>query len=477
MDLKNLEALLRGTGIEPVPSEEEVNPLTPHQNAVKDAIIDAINRGTKKILVKGSAGVGKTFMVQYLIKEYRKIKKFGTVSINAPTNRAVSVLMAKQPDAPYYMVFSTIHKSLFLKRKINDTTGAISFVPDYNPSKERPFKGCTLIIVDEASMLSSELLYYLESNEYGDIPMIFLGDNKQLPPVKEPNSPVFGRPALSGQTIEIILGDKVVRHVVPQYEEFELTEIVRQGEGNPIIDLSYNLPKISLLEDNLNEKGEGYSYTADFQYCIDLVKADEENVRYLAWTNEEINKANAIIRKQLYTNPHKVEEGETIVFGEPYEGAKQIYFNSYELKIKNLDVKTGKFRPIFKFKYEDDGVQEITIEKDLTYYLINNDVKIIHEDSYYEFLDITKQLKYLTKKGLSWKAYYSFTEGFARFGYRYAMTVHKAQGGTFKTAIVNMRNLNLNKNFSERNSLWYTAITRAAQNVLIYNAPFNNLNV
>ncbi len=248
MDLKNLEALLKGTGIEPVPTEE-VNPLTPHQNAVKDAIIDAINRGTKKILVKGSAGVGKTFMVQYLIKEYRKIKKFGTVSINAPTNRAVSVLMAKQPDAPYYMVFSTIHKSLFLKRKINDTTGAISFVPDYNPSKERPFKGCTLIIVDEASMLSSELLYYLESNEYGDIPMIFLGDNKQLPPVKEPNSPVFGRPAISGQTIEIVLGDKVVRHVIPKYEEFELTEIVRQGEGNPIIDLSYNLPKISLLED------------------------------------------------------------------------------------------------------------------------------------------------------------------------------------------------------------------------------------
>lgn len=451
----------------------EPNPLTEHQNQVMNDILEALKNNKKKIVLKGSAGVGKTFLVQYLIKEYRKIRPSGTVVIAAPTNRAVSVLMEKQPKPPYYMVFQTIHKALFLKRHINEKTGVVTFKPDYNPKRERPFKGCSLVIVDEASMLNSELLYYLESPEYAYIPMIFLGDGKQLNPVGEQDSPIFLRKDQSGQYIDLKIGETEVNYKVPEYEEFELTEIVRQGKNNPIIDLSYNLSKVSLLENNITEEGEGYRYTSDFQECIDIIKADEESVRYLAWTNAEINSVNSTVRNQIYGNPNKVELGETIVFSEPYEGKDIMYWTNYELKIKDLKIRTQKVTPIFKFKYEDDGMQEITIENDLTYYLINDDVKIIHESSYYDFLDMIKHIKHLTKFGLSWKAYYSFSESFARFGYRYALTVHKAQGGTFKRVIINMKNLNLNKNLPERKRLWYTAITRASKEVILYNAPYN----
>lgn len=457
---------------------ENENPLTPHQNSIKNKVLDAISSGVNKIIVKGSAGVGKTFMVKYLIQEFRKSNNYGLISITAPTNRAVTVLMSKEPNAPYWMTFSTIHKALFLKRKIDEKSGKVSFSPDYNPSKEAPFRNCRLIMIDEASMLNSELLYYLEDKAYAHIPMIFLGDSKQLPPVGEDVSPIFLRKENSGKSIELLIGGDKVVHEVPHYEEFELTEIIRQSDGNPIIDLSYNLPKVGLLEDNLNQKGEGYIYTADLQFCIDLVKGNDDKVRYLSWTNSDVDKVNKIIRTQIYSTPQKVEEGETIVFAEPYQGLKDNYFNSYELKIKELSVKSSLFRPIFKFSYQDDGQpQEITIEEELTYYLINNDVRIIHEDSYFKFLEITKHLKFLTKKGLTWKAYYGFVESFARFGYRYAMTVHKAQGGTFDTVVINMKTLNLNRKISERNSLWYTALTRAAKKVVIYNAPFNNLEI
>lgn len=453
----------------------EDNPLTPHQNSIKNQILDAISRGVKRIVVKGSAGVGKTFMVKYLIEEYKKTQRFGMVGITAPTNRAVSVLMEKQPSPPYYMVFSTIHKALFLKRKINEKTGEVSFAPDYNPSKERPFKGYSLNIVDESSMLNSELLYHLENPAYSDVIMIFLGDFRQLPPVGEKTSPIFSRKEQSGKVIDVVVGGNTVKHLVPHYEEFELTEIIRQGKGNPIIDLSYDLPRVGLLEDNINEKGEGYSYTADLQFCIDLVKENEGNVRYLSWTNEDVNKVNKKIREQIYTTPGKVELGESIVFAEPYQGSKDVYINSQELKIDELDIKTTKFRPVFKFTYQDEGTHEITIEEELTYYLINKDVKIIHEDSYYKFLEIGKHLRFLTQKGLTWKAYYGFTEQFARFGYRYAMTVHKSQGGTFDTVIINMKTLNLNRTQSEKNSLWYTALTRASKRVFIYTPPFNQV--
>lgn len=456
--------------------EIEPNPLTEHQNTVMLGVLNALKNGEKRIVLKGSAGVGKTFLVQYLIKEYRKIRNHGRVMITAPTNRAVAVLMEKQPSPPYYMEFLTIHKALFLKRFIDDKTGVVSFKPDYNPSKERPFQGASLVIVDEASMLNSELLYYMEAPEHRFIPMIFLGDSKQLNPVGEQDSPIFLRPAQSDSIVKIQLGSgKIVDHRTPHYVEFELTEIVRQGKDNPIIHLSYHLPMISLLEDKYNGE-EGYYYTSDFQSCIDMIKNNVDGIRYLAWTNAEVNSVNRIVRNQIYLNPNKVELGETIIFAEPYEGSVTNYWTNYELEIKELEVKTTKFVPLFRFRYDDDGTQEITIERELTYYWINKDVRIIHESSMTDFMDVLKQLKHLTKFGLSWKAYFSFSEQFAKFGYRYALTVHKSQGGTFNTVIINMKDVNRNKNIPERNRLWYTGLTRASKKAVIFNAPYNNEN-
>lgn len=469
-----------------VNSKEEVNDttvpvvsaLTPHQETIKTQIILSMLDGNKKIILSGSAGVGKTFLVQHLITEFRrKVESYGTILITAPTNRAVSVLAEKQPNAPYYIEFKTIHKALYLKRKINDKTGEVSFVPDYNPSRERPLKGVSLLVVDEASMLNSELLFYLEDQQYKDTYMVFLGDNKQLNPVQELNSPIFIRPQIRGQRIEIKVAatKEVLFHNVPSYQEFELTQIIRQAANNPIITLSRNLQNIGLLDNNLNEEGKGYSYITDYEQVLNMIIKEGENIRYLAWTNDEVNKTNNIVRKRLFGNPNKVELGETIIFHEPYEGITtgNLYYTNYELQITDLKVKSHPFTAVRNFRL-DDGVQKdlITIESEIDYYLINDDVRIIHEHSMFKFLDMFKQLKFLVKYGLSWKVIYGFTEQFAKFSYRYALTVHKSQGGTFKYVIINMKDLNKNRNSAEHKRLWYTAITRASHNVFMYNPPF-----
>lgn len=445
--------------------------LTEHQLEVMNQIIEAINNRERKIILAGSAGVGKTFLVTYLINHlYQNTKRGNLAYITAPTNRAVSVLKDKSIRSggyEWWMQFSTVHKALYMKRVIVEKTGEIFFKPDYKPRGESPFKDAFVIIIDEASMLNSEILFYLEEPQYAHIPMIFLGDNKQLNPVNEQDSPIFNRPKLEGQMVSLKIDDKSKEHVVPKYVQFSLTKIIRQAEGNPIIRLSNNLHEIGLMEAKVNEDGTGYTYSSDYDDAVKQV-ANNEEYRYLAWTNDEVKKFNLKAREVLYFNPNKIEKGETIIFSAPYDGLNNSYSNNDEVKIENLRIIDGEFTALSKFKPDGDD-DFITIREKLTYYLVNNDIKIIHESSENDLKNILSRLRNLTKIGLTWKAYYDFSEEFAYFGYRYATTVHKAQGGTFEKVFINMKDLNKNRNIPEKKRLWYTAVTRASKNIVFFN--------
>lgn len=453
--------------------------LTDEQSKIAQQILFALDNGEKKIIIKGSAGVGKTYMVDYLVNEYRRsIERKGLIYITAPTNKAVSVLMEKNEKPEYYMQYSTIHSALYLKRNINNKTGEITFKPDYNPKKVKPFMGGCIIVVDEASMLNSELLYYLEQAEYMHIPMIFLGDSAQLNPVGEAHSPIFNRKNIGGTTIKVNVQGKEVDHIVPSYIEFEMTEIVRQAQGNPIIHLSRNLHEVGFRQPNLvdSESGIdgkiGYEFSDDYQKCIDLITTQEDTV-YLAWTNAAVDKMNIAARNKLFQTPNKLELGETIIFNSPHKGFINEYYTNYVLTIRDLKIKSQLFPIIKGFKYKDDlgKEHEIDIQVDLMYYLVNDDIMIVHESSYKDYINTYRKLKELTKVGLGWRVVYAFIETFAQFSYSYAMTVHKSQGSTYKVVVINKNDLNFNRDKYENKRLWYTAITRAAKKVIIYTPP------
>lgn len=430
--------------------------LTTHQSEKLEESLEILQRG-KRLLLFGSAGVGKTYLVNELIGRLRlRIPSTRKIYCSAPTNKAVAVVKGKVDERPN-LEFTTVHSALKIKRQVDFKTGAISFKPWYT-DKYPPLKGVGLFIIDEASMLNKELLEYVEEHATkNNAIVIFIGDDKQLNPVGEEVSPVF----------------------TAGYPEVELTEIIRQGEGNPIIDLSRNLDVIaSKVDKRIDNKG--YIFSNNLNQVVATLAAvnGTDELKYLAWTNQEVDKINKLVRQAIYgVNPNKVELEETLVFNEPYN---EEYYTNQEIKVETVEVKEKEF-------FYPAGKTKGVFEKNTTfnpiklkYYSINakfsieaqeytDNIIIIHEDSEKEYEKLLKNLKTMcSAKVIDWKDFYDFKEGFADMKYNHAITVHKSQGSTYKQAIVNIKNLGLNKNKTERERLLYTAVTRASNLLILY---------
>lgn len=425
--------------------------LTQHQQDKKEELLSLIRDGHKRVVLKGSAGVGKTFLVQELITAIRRdYKRSGMFYITAPTNKALAVIKGKVQQT-MYTEFKTIHSALCLVRHVDNITGEKSYVPSKYAGMS-PFSSASLCIMDEASMLSNEMLTHLKN--FPGMLTIFVGDEKQLPPVKEAVSPIFSQ----------------------GYPEVELTEIIRQGAGNPIIDLSRNLSEIR----NRNEKVIqtessdfiGYTFTINKDKVINALAEvnGSDDIKYLAWTNANVDSINRQVRNKIYGNPGKVELGETLIFNKPHLD----YYTNEEIKVGSLVVILGDFPyPTTGSKFSkgklvvNDGQYD---KEELSYYYINNSIKVLHEKSADTYRKLCADLKADCKKGKKpWVSYYWFTEQFADITYGHAITIHKSQGSTFKKAILNMQDINHNSNKSEKEKLLYTAITRASNLVILFN--------
>ena len=244
-------------------------------------------------------------------------------------------------------------------------------------------------------------------------------DNKQLNPVNEEDSPVF----ISG------------------YPEVELTEIVRQKGGNPIIDLSNNLNQISNKIGNRSDVG-GYVYTYDTDKILQTLAQvnGSDGLKYIAYTNAEVDKMNKLVRQRIYgENPQKIEVGETMIFDAPYKD----YYTNEELLVEECIVKEREFS--VPHSMMEEKIEDRYLKMEFKYYSINptpsvgynengdiretlvDNIIVIHEDSEKDFKDCLKVLKDRIKiSECKWTDYYQFYEQFAQLKYNHAITVHKS---------------------------------------------------
>lgn len=151
-------------------------------------IIDMIENTKKNIFVAGKAGAGKTCLIKHIMMNTKK-----KVALAAPTGiAAVNVggqtlhSLLCLPTSPY--VPNTDAKGEYLPT-IKDNPSKLS---KWNKNKVALFKNLELLIIDEISMVRSDVLDMVSDalccfrdslKPFGGVQLLMVGDLFQLPPV------------------------------------------------------------------------------------------------------------------------------------------------------------------------------------------------------------------------------------------------------------------------------------------------------
>lgn len=185
------------------------NDLTEDQLAALDYIYKFLEGPNRAMVLCGAAGTGKTSLINVLLDELDELDLYKYVC-TAPTNKAVEVI-ARNTGRDFDR---TIYSIVGLTVKDDDDQK-----PVLVRENESHLGDYSLVIIDEASMVSTELLMEIESDmaTMPKIKVIYVGDKCQIPPVDDTNK---------GMTDSIVFQ-------IPL--KFELTKVMRTALDNPIL--------------------------------------------------------------------------------------------------------------------------------------------------------------------------------------------------------------------------------------------------
>lgn len=415
-------------------------------------------------LLSGYAGTGKTRLVSTMLQQ-GDIK--GKTVICAPTHKAVRVMHTNMNGTG--CDFATIHSLLRIK-PVFDEKGSRKFEPYGSPNKPLPIQGYENILLDEVSMLDDDLFKMVMDYRAHKSRVLFLGDSFQLQPVSHDAGLLaipFREPLNWG------------------IEVHKLEQIIRQGEGSPIIDFATSIRNqdidMSIVNGGLVRQ---YGRPQLGQYALnvfrsDAYKQDTDTYRHLAWTNLCVDTFNKVVHERLYPKHEDspIAVGESIILREAYtlpkkEGTPpQIFQNNEELKMLDRQDFT------WDVEYEHENIELRFSSPAIRYTATNGQltgkiivIRDIHIASWNRFLDVlTKKIKYskeLMSKSLAWGKFWELKARVATWKHAYAQTIHTAQGSTFHTASIDMNDVRRCRG-EEYWHLLYTGVTRPSNQLIL----------
>ena len=383
--------------------------------------------------LSGVAGAGKSYVIGKFIEYLKNTKE--DYHIFTPTGKAAQVLKAdKNIDDDKV---TTLHNYMSNKKVLTLVNGKFIF---------KEIENIENIIVDEVSMFTLEMFYFLLKNTFATKRLIIVGDIKQLPPIG------YGS-----------ISNSIYRFLKKQHKNnlAELKISQRANKGSDFTKLSILLRKdINLLKQN------------------DINVTNQTNINW----DEEF---------QDFISSHKTNQSDLKFFinGEyQYKHTKAIdrAFKIIE-KIYQKDTKKNK-PPLAQYLAENiDTVQILTLNNIGDYGVdkINEQIiiKLGIKDNKYKKIMITKNKKDLSNGDIGYingnKKLCIYNKKYKENEYStkdvYAMTIHKSQGSGFDHVIIIMPP-DAEKNRLLSNELFYTAITRAKKKVYILCENTNFLN-
>lgn len=257
--------------------------------------------------LSGYAGTGKTTITKELIRWYKSDKRYqyNGIIVSAPTHKAKKVIRRATGENA-----ETIQKLLGLRPNTDLEDFDINN-PQFDPKANKMIAFCKFLIIDEASMLNENLFDMIVAEaKLFKTKVLFMGDEAQLPPVRESISKIFTH--------------------VP--DKCQLTKVERQSDSNPIMSV-YDLIRsdlktsrdIFIHETAINPKtGEGVIFHNDLKAFENIVlplfaspeyKEDSDFVKLITYTNDSVKAWNKRIRDHIHGSPKCPIIAGDILFG------------------------------------------------------------------------------------------------------------------------------------------------------------------
>ena len=411
--------------------------LTSDQENAKNLISEwFFNTQDQVFVLSGYAGTGKTFLIDYIVRNVLMLKIGVEAVFVSPTGKAAANLVRNGTVA------GTVHGLIYMRNEDEfdvDENGEIVERKELSFLKrEKIDEKIRLIIIDEASMINEIVLKDLLSF---NVKCLFCGDSAQLPPVNG-TCPLLENP------------------------HYTMTEIVRQAADNPIIQVA-----------TMAREGKAIPY-GNYGDSVCVIRKESLS---MSERKRLFLKADQIIcgrNKTRLSLNNEVRGYKGISHDEflPIEGEKVICtLNDWE---KPLD-KHQKFflvnGIIGTARDIQEGFDELATMEFQADFLdvgvkVPFDTGVFHSGQYYHMYG--ERAVTLSNGMVVHEANFALLHKFrvvaeepiCRFEFAYAITCHKSQGSEFDFVIV----FDESWAFGEERNRWlYTAITRAKEKLLI----------
>lgn len=419
------------------------------------------------MILRGSAGTGKTTLASGMV---RIMVKMGVkVVLMAPTGRAAKVFSLNSGHAAF-----TIHRKIYRQK---------SLVGDFNLNDN--LHKDTLFIVDEASMIANngyadsvfgsgclfdDLIQYVYNGQ--NCRLMLVGDQAQLPPVGEEESPALNGSCLRGYGLKVY--------------EADLNEVLRQSQSSGIL---YNATRIRASVTGLPQIR--FSGFADIQMV-----SGNELIETLASSYSEVgmDETMVVTRSNKRANIYNIgirntilEREEELTRGDMLMVVKNNYYWVEKEKLGISFIANGdravvqrvrNVRELYGFRFADVTLSlpdydenELTVTL-LLDTLMSEAPALTREqqDELFcqvmeDYSDIPSKIERM--KRIKEDVYYNALQ----VKYAYAITCHKAQGGQWAHVYIDQGYMTDDMVRPDYIHWLYTAFTRATEKLFLVNWP------